>query len=84
MHLPGMEQVDPRINVTVAAWDQWLPTDCSLNGPGGCELHVYSWCQQAIGGIGMASDTLEVTWFLDQLDTENSTWAFVKVPEVVG
>ena len=23
---------------------------------------------------------VQVTWFLDQLDTENSTWAFVKVP----
>eukprot|EP00435_Cladocopium_sp_Y103_P061571 s340_g23.t1 len=27
---------------------------------------------------------ITVTWFLDQLDTENSTWASVKAPEVAG
>eukprot|EP00930_Biecheleria_cincta_P017968 TRINITY_DN14137_c0_g1_i1.p1 TRINITY_DN14137_c0_g1~~TRINITY_DN14137_c0_g1_i1.p1 ORF type:complete len:433 (-),score=73.15 TRINITY_DN14137_c0_g1_i1:97-1359(-) len=45
-------------------------------------VHPYSTC--VFPGVVDPRINFTVTWFLDQLDSENSTWAFVKAPLADG
>ena len=45
---------------------------------------VHPYCCAEFPGVVDPRINITVTWFLDQLDTENSTWASVKAPEVAG